>query len=412
MGAGAAEVEAEETGGGAEGDAVGETDTVVFEELGGVGQMELAGVEPREVSGFDMPSADTGEGGGDEFFDVVAVGAEDIEELVAPRPTMAQGHLATGVAEGVDLGDESARGVLEGAAGGRVGNDEKRAGQAGEIESFARREHGDGFRSGEFESADVRRVVEHEVAMDFVGDEDEAVLLAEVREPRDGGLGENASDRIVRVAEDEKFCSRRDGGLERAEVDIPLAVVFHEIDGAKSHTGVFRCAEKWRIDRRAGQDFLARLDKGSAGDIERGDETGEPDDLLGGGGHPVAGLEVFEDDFDGGARRYGVTEDAVGGPLLQGGDDLRGGHEIHVRDPHGKHVASGVALPLERTGSAAVGAVGEVVSHGGSEHGTPAKQGKTDACQTVPWRKFSRRNRRDGGAGGLRDDGVRPRWTP
>ena len=383
---------------------------MVFEELGRVGQMEFARVEPGEVSRFDAPSADGGESRGHEVFHEVAVGAQHAEELVAPRPTVAESGLATGVAEGVDFGDEAPCRALEGAPGGGIGNDQKSAGEAGEIESLARSKHGDGFRSGKAEPADVRCAVEYKVTVDFVGDEDKIVLLAELRQTRDGSLGENASYRIVRVAENEKFRPWCDGILEGMEIDVPDAVFLHKIDFTKSDAGVFRCAEKWRIDRCAGEDFLARLDKGSAGDIERGDETGEPDDLLGGGGHPVAGLQVFEDGFDGGARRYGVTEDAVGGPLLQGGDDFRGGHEIHVRDPHGKHVASRVALPLERTGSPAVGTVGEVVSHGGSEHGTPVKQGKTDACQTMPWRKFSRRNRREGGRGGLRDDGVRRWW--
>jgi hypothetical protein len=42
-----------------------------------------------------------------------------------------------------------------------------------------------------------------------------------------------------------------------------------------------------------------------------------------------------------------------------------------------------VALPFERAGATAVGAGGEVVSHKASEHGTPIKQGKTDARQAA-----------------------------
>ena len=172
-------------------------------------------------------------------------------------------------------------------------------------------------------------------------------------------------------------------GFERGEVDVPYAVFFLEADFAQSGAGEFGGAEEGRIDRCAGEGFFARLDEGAAGHVERGNEAGEPDDLFRGGGVAMVRLQIIDGGFDRGFWRNGVAEDAVVGAFLQGGDNFRRGKEVHVGDPHGHDVASRVAFPFERTGAAAVGAGGEIVSHEASEHGTPAKQGKTDARQAA-----------------------------
>jgi len=189
------------------------------------------------------------------------------------------------------------------------------------------------------------------------------VLAAELGEVRDGRFGENASDRIVRIAEDEKFGLRRDRRFECGKVDIPDAIVLREIDFAQSDAGEFRRAEERWIDRRAGEHFLAGLHEGAAGDIERGDESGKPDDFFGFGRVAVVRLQVFDRGFDRRLRRDGVAEDAVGRALLQGADNFRCGKKIHIGHPHGRDVASGISLPFERTGGAAVGTGGEIVGH-------------------------------------------------
>ena len=200
--------------------------------------------------------------------------------------------------------------------------------------------------------------------MDFVRNEHQVVFAAELREARDGVFRKNAADRIVRVAKDEKFALRCDSFFQRVEIDVPDTVAFSEVDFDQSDPGEFRRAQKWRIDRRAGEDFFAGLDKGAAGHVERRDESGEPNDLLRGNRAAMVRLQVFNRFIDRGLRGHGVAEHAVRGAFLQRGDDFRRGKKVHVGHPHGHDVASWVALPFERSGAAAVGAGGKIVFHG------------------------------------------------
>ena len=141
---------------------------MVFEKLADIRNVESAGVEPCEVSRFDVPRSDAGKRGGNKFLHVVAIYAQNIEQSIAPWPSVPQRSFAPGVTEGIDLGDESARRALEGAACCAVGNNQESAGESGQIECLARSEHGHDGRSvgsGKFQSAGVKQIVD-----DYTGD--------------------------------------------------------------------------------------------------------------------------------------------------------------------------------------------------------------------------------------------------
>jgi hypothetical protein len=85
----------------------------------------------------------------------------------------------------------------------------------------------------------VRQIVEHQVAVNFIGDKDESVTAAEIGKPLQCGSWKNSADGIVGIAKNEKFGVLRDGSLQSIEIDLPDAVVFDQIHGFQTHSRKF-----------------------------------------------------------------------------------------------------------------------------------------------------------------------------
>ena len=100
------------------------------------------------------------------------------------------------------------------------------------------------------------------------------------------------------------------------------------------------------------------------GDVKAADEAGEPNNPSGVNFPRVVALEGIHDGIDGGFDGAGVTENTVGDSVVKGGDDRRGGLEIHVCDPERQDVAASVFLPFLGIGAQASRDGIEIEVHG------------------------------------------------
>jgi len=209
----------------------------------------------------------------------------------------------------------------------------------------------------------VERGVEDEIAVNFVRAEDEVMAGAKFAEADKFFAAPDAGERVVRVAEVEKFGAGGDGSLERAPVDFPVAVAQHAGGLGGEARGVFRRGHERRINGGEREHFFAGLRESLSGDVEAADEAGEPDDPSGVNFPGVVALEGVDDGIDGGFHGASVTKNAVSDAVVEGGDDRGGGLEIHVGDPERQDVAAGVFLPFLGISAETVGDGVEVEVH-------------------------------------------------
>ncbi|OPZ71682.1 MAG: hypothetical protein BWY82_01635 [Verrucomicrobia bacterium ADurb.Bin474] len=121
------------------------------------------------------------------------------------------GRLATRIAEQVDLRNDSAGCPLVTVPQRFIGNHQVCAGQTREIVGFARRHQDDGAlkdlgRQGA--SGDVPTLTQLKVTMDLVRAQDQIILHAKLTDLFKFGSGKRLSDRILRMAEQEKAGAR------------------------------------------------------------------------------------------------------------------------------------------------------------------------------------------------------------
>lgn len=166
--------------------------------LGGVFDGHGAGVDPGEVGGIAGFDGEAGAGVVDERDEGVAVGVEVGDELLAPGLAVLIGGFGGVVGEGVDFGEGVAAGSGEFAAEGVVRDNGDGEAEAGDVPGFAGGEEGDGAagevrREGEGRDVGGGDFVEDEVAVDFIGDEDEVVGVAEAGEGLDFVAVEDAA---------------------------------------------------------------------------------------------------------------------------------------------------------------------------------------------------------------------------
>lgn len=169
-------------------------------------------------------------------------------------------------------------------------------------------------------------LVENQVAVDFVGDEDEVVGFAEAGEALDFLLGKNPAEWVLWVAEQKDSCGGRDGVFHGGPIELPTAIDLHMIDGDQLHPwSVAVDAEERRIDGRARHHGFAGLAKGAGGKRERRNEAAEVGDPLRIDVVRVAtGLEVFEErGFEAGLR-LGVAENPVIDAAVESVEDFGG----------------------------------------------------------------------------------------
>ena len=145
------------------------------------------------------------------------------QHLVEPGLTFAVGGFRRRVGQRIDaaipiLCDRSSDLLAQGG----ILDHGKAEAEAGQVEGFARREQrhaavGD-FRR-ERGNRDMLTALVDQVAVNFVGAEDQVVAQAELGDAFQFRARVDAPDRIMRVAEDEQSRLWRDGGFERVEVD-------------------------------------------------------------------------------------------------------------------------------------------------------------------------------------------------
>ena len=168
----------------------------------------------------------------------------------------------------------------------------------------------------------VQRGVEDEVAVNFIGAEDEVVLGAKFPEADEFFAAPDAGEGVVGVAEIKKFGAGGDGASEGVPVDFPVAVAEHEGGLGGEARGVFRRGHEGRVNGGEREHFLAGLREGLGGDVEAADEAGEPDDPGGINFPRVVALEGVDDGIDGGFNGAGVTENTVSDAVVESRDDL------------------------------------------------------------------------------------------
>lgn len=249
---------------------VGEEEAGFFNHLNGILDWEVLAVDPGEVGGFDLRDSCAGDffanGGGEE----ATVGAEVGEEVLTPGLAVFVGGFGGVVGDAVDLGKSVSACGGEATTDGVVRNDREGVAESGNVVGFTGGEESDGTVAeglGEIEGREVRGLflVEDEVAVDFVGEKNKFVFLAEGGELNDFLFCEDAAHRILGIAEDEDLGLRGDFGFECFPVEGPVAIDFGMIDGLQLHRGIVVNAEEGRVDGSAGEDCVAGFAKGTRG---------------------------------------------------------------------------------------------------------------------------------------------------
>ena len=188
---------------------------------------------------------------------------------------------------------------------------------------------------------------EDKVAVDLVDHQDDAVLEADVGDLGEFFLRPDAADGVVRAAEDED--------LNILFLDLLLHLF--EVDGIRAvvmQLAVYELAAvllngfgERIVDGLHHHNAFAGLRKGLYAQVDGVDKAGAQGDPLRIHGVAVTGGEPMIEGFEIVVQRIGVTEDAVVDALMQIGQDLVGEFKVHIRDPHGKQVASALALGTE-----------------------------------------------------------------
>ncbi len=117
-------------------------------------------------------------------------------------------------------------------------------------------------------------LVENEPAVDLVGADDEVVAQAEGCDPLEFFALPGATDRVVRMAEQQQPAARQYRVLQRREIVHPALVDLAQRRRRQPPIGQARCAEERRIDRRR-RDHVT-ID-GAAGDVEPAHQAGQPE---------------------------------------------------------------------------------------------------------------------------------------
>ena len=249
-----------------------------------------------------------------------------------------------------------------------VGDDRESAGQAGDIEGLARGHQGDGA-GGEIlahrgEDDMLRGWVEHEVAVNLVGADGELMLAHERGEAVELPAVEDARERVVRIAEQEHLGVRlRAGGLELGPVKRPAAALEHHLELQRVALGQHWRGHERRVDRRGGDDRLARLAGAADGGMDARHERAHERDPLGPDLPAMATTDVIDDGSEHGVALRGITVHAMRGAGLDGFDDGGRRLEVHVRDPTRDDVLIGILVPLGAVGPGAFRTAVEIESH-------------------------------------------------
>lgn len=177
--------------------------------------------------------------------------------------------------------------------------------------------------------------------MYFIGDDHDTIILADVAKTRELFHRPFATDRIVRVAEDEQLGSRLGGEtLKVGKVDFEMAVIIDERVALQCSSVTFHHVEKRRIDRWLDDDSVARRGERLDRDRESRDYAWTPFDPS---GVDIPMVAVFLPLLDGLCETWcteSVAIDSLLHAFAKRHDDRGRTREVHVGDPERDEVAS------------------------------------------------------------------------
>lgn len=174
-----------------------------------------------------MAHGEAGAAGADEVDEGIAVLFEVGEQFQAPWFAVAVSGLGGVVGESVDFGEGVAAGGAEFATDGVVGNHGVGESEASDVPCLTGREQGDralGESLGKIQRGEMWRggFVEDEVAVDFIGDEDEVMALAEIGESLDFRRKKRPTEGVLRIAKEENAGGGGDGTLHSIPIEAPV----------------------------------------------------------------------------------------------------------------------------------------------------------------------------------------------
>ena len=157
--------------------------------------------------------------------------------------------------------------------------------------------------------------------MNLIGGDDKIVLPRDACDLDELLAREDAPNRVVRIAQQQQSCARRDRRFETLEVPLPAAAVQTHRDRGHRATLVHRSGQEWVIDRHRGDDVGTFIADRAAYEIEGGDEPGQPQQPLRLDLPAICGLQMRDDRTVELSRRIGVTEYTVLDALYECFDD-------------------------------------------------------------------------------------------
>ena len=210
---------------------------------------------------------------------------------------------------------------------------------------------------------DVLRAAEKQVAVDFVRDDGQVVPEAQLGHRGQLLPGEDAADRVVRVAEGERAgaVGDRRGHLLRVQrvATVGLAGQRHRLEHL---SGAPRRVDDGPVDRRLHQRPISRLRCGAGGYVQSDDKARHEDDRLGRHRPGIALLQARDEHLAQFRRLTVVAENPMLDALVERADHRLRRGEVHVGDPERKDVGA-KGPPFFAVGVPAVDDTVEVVGH-------------------------------------------------
>jgi hypothetical protein len=201
-----------------------------------------------------------------------------------------------------------------------------------------------------------------QVAVDFIGADDQPMAQADLGYTLKLLLCIGATYRVVGIAEDEDLGPVGDGLLEGIEVD-GIGIICP--DQRRVHKGSpmeNRVFHEMVINRGLNQDGLSGVGKGQEGEIQAADQARQEKKLFVLGEPSVLPLQAFPYKKAQFLGRAGVPEKALIDSLAKRLEDGFRRNEVHVRYPQGKDFIT-IFLPFDTVAAPAFPDLIEVVSH-------------------------------------------------
>lgn len=201
-------------------------------------------------------------------------------------------------------------------------------------------------------AGDMRQARAQEVAMDFVANDPEVVLLDDGGDAAQFVCCPDAARRVVGIAPDDQFCVRI-GGLLFEVVEIHLELAVNQLQGRADIflIAVFASVLEEAVRRRREENLFVVVDQVFNELVEGGDDAGREGQLFF-WEFPV--VHIFtpfgENLIVAVVTEDGIAENAAVDAVLDGLADFWGCGEFHIGDPHADEFVVGVGEGHVRAG--------------------------------------------------------------